>query len=46
MNMKAIREWLNRRPFEPFVLRLCSGEGCEVLHPENVVNSVQALQAA
>jgi hypothetical protein len=35
--MEMIREWLNRRPFEPFVLRLADGEAHEVRHPENVV---------
>lgn len=37
MNMETIREWLNRRPFEPFVIRLSNGETHEVRHPENVV---------
>lgn len=37
MNMESIRQWLNRRPFEPFVLRLSNGETHEVRHPENVV---------
>jgi len=37
MNMETIREWLNRRPFEPFVVRLSNGEAHEVRHPENVV---------
>ena len=36
MNMETIREWLNRQPFEPFVLRLSNGEVHEVCHPENV----------
>lgn len=36
MNMDTIREWLDRRPFEPFVLRLSKGEAHEVRHPENV----------
>ena len=26
MNADTIREWLNRRPFEPFELRLSNGE--------------------
>ena len=34
--METIREWLNRRPFEDFVLRLSKGEAYEVRHPENV----------
>jgi len=36
MNMETIREWLNRAPFEPFVLRMSNGEIHEVRHPENV----------
>ena len=36
MNMETIREWLHRRPFEPFVLRLSNGEVHEVRHPENL----------
>ncbi len=36
MNSEIIREWLNRKPFEPFVLRLSNGEAHEVRHPENV----------
>lgn len=26
MNMDTIREWHNRQPFEPFVLRMSNGE--------------------
>lgn len=37
MSIETIREWLNRRPFEPFMLRLSNGETHEVRHPENVV---------
>jgi hypothetical protein len=36
MNADAIREWLNRRPFEPFEIRLSNGERYEVRHPELV----------
>jgi len=36
MNGDAVREWLNRRPFEPFVLRLSNGEAYEIRHPENL----------
>lgn len=36
MNMDTIREWLNRQPFEPFVLKLSNGEAHEVRHPENI----------
>ncbi len=34
MNAETIREWLNRRPFEPFELRLSNGEAYQVRHPE------------
>jgi hypothetical protein len=34
MNMETIREWLNRHPFEPFVLRMSNGEVHEVRHSE------------
>ena len=34
MNADAIREFLNRRPFEPFVIRMSDGEAHEVRHPE------------
>ena len=36
MNTETIREWLNRHPFEPFVLSMSNGETYEVRHPENV----------
>jgi len=36
MNADTIREWLNRRPFEPFELRLSNGESHPVRHPEVV----------
>ena len=34
--METIREWINRHPFQPFVLRLSNGESHVVGHPENV----------
>ena len=34
MNADAIREFLNRRPFEPFVIRMSDGKAYEVRHPE------------
>lgn len=34
MNADAIRELLQRRPFEPFVIRMSNGEAHEVRHPE------------
>ena len=36
MNAETLREWLNRRPFEPFELRLSNGEVYRVRHPEVV----------
>lgn len=36
MNMDTIREWLNRQPFQAFVLRMSNGEAYEVRHPENL----------
>jgi hypothetical protein len=34
MNADAIREMLQRQPFQPFVIHLSSGETHEVRHPE------------
>jgi hypothetical protein len=36
MNSDTIREWINRRPFEPFEVRLSNGESYQVRHPEVV----------
>jgi hypothetical protein len=36
MNAEAIRPFILRRPFEPFVIRMSSGETHEVHHPECV----------
>ena len=41
MNIETIREWMQRTPFVPFVLRLSNGEEHtgeehEVRHPENI----------
>ena len=36
MNTDAIREWLTKQPFRPFILNLSNGESHEVRHPENV----------
>ena len=36
MNADAIRDFLRREPFEPFVIRLSNGEAHEVRHPECV----------
>ena len=37
MNQQTLREWLDRRHFEPFVVTLSSGETHEVRHPENAI---------
>ena len=34
MNYETFRELLDRRPFEPFEIRLSNGEKYEVRHPE------------
>jgi len=34
MGVETIREWLNRKPFEPFELRRSNGETYQVRHPE------------
>jgi hypothetical protein len=36
MNAETIREWMQRRPFEPFVISLSNGETHEIRHPENL----------
>jgi hypothetical protein len=46
MNVEAIREWLNRLPFEPFVLRLSNGEEYQVRHPGLVALSRTRLAIA
>jgi len=37
MNADAIREFLRREPFEPFVIRLSNGETHEVRQPECLI---------
>jgi hypothetical protein len=37
MNTEAIREWLSRKPFQPFLICLSDGESYPVKHPENVI---------
>jgi hypothetical protein len=34
MNADAIREFVRREPFEPFVIRMSNGEVHEIRHPE------------
>jgi hypothetical protein len=37
MSASAIKEQLSRQPFEPFRLRLSSGDAYEVRHPETAL---------
>ena len=37
MNSDVIREWLARRPFEPFLVKFSNGDSYEIRHPENVI---------
>jgi hypothetical protein len=37
MSVAVIRESLSRRPFEPFRIRLSSGDALDVKHPENAL---------
>jgi hypothetical protein len=37
MSAAAIKESLSRRPFEPFRIRLSSGDSLEVRHPEHAL---------
>ncbi|HEX6986412.1 MAG TPA: hypothetical protein VF170_13600 [Planctomycetaceae bacterium] len=37
MTADAIRELLNKHPFEPFTLVMSNGERHEVRHPENTI---------
>ena len=37
MNADAIREFVRREPFEPFVIRTSNGESHEVRHPECLI---------
>jgi hypothetical protein len=34
MNAETVREMLNRRPFEPFEVRMSNGDRYQVRHPE------------
>jgi hypothetical protein len=37
MNAETIREWIDRRPFQSFVVHLAGGETHQIRHPENVI---------
>ena len=44
MNADAIREFLHREPFEPFVIRMSNGETHEVRHPECLRDANQSAR--
>jgi hypothetical protein len=37
MSIHALRDALRRRPFDPFKIRLSSGDSYDVNHPENAL---------
>ena len=37
MTLEAIRQYLQRRPFEPFQLRLSNGDVYQVMHPDQAL---------
>ncbi len=34
MTAEALRDWMQRRPFEPFRIMMSSGDAYEIRHPE------------
>jgi hypothetical protein len=34
MTAEALRDWMQRRPFEPFRITMASGDAYEIRHPE------------
>ena len=44
MNADAIRDFLRREPFEPFVIRMSNGEAHEVRHPECAIVVMMLLR--
>lgn len=34
MTAEALRDWMQRRPFEPFRITMSSGDAYEIRHPE------------
>jgi hypothetical protein len=43
MDLNGIREALQRRPFEPFTMKLADGRGLAVTHPEVVAVGARRL---
>ena len=37
MTLEAIREYLFRRPFEPFQIRLSNGDSYDIRHPDQAM---------
>ncbi len=43
MHVRDLEQWLKAKPFEPFVMRLSSGEKIRVDHPDAAVPGTNAV---
>jgi hypothetical protein len=43
MHVRDLEHWLKARPFEPFVMRLSSGETVRVNHPDAAIPGTNAV---
>lgn len=43
MHVRDLEHWLKAKPFEPFVMRLSSGETVHVNHPDAAVPGTNAV---
>jgi hypothetical protein len=43
MHVRDLEKWLKAKPFEPFVMRLTSGESVRVDHPDAAVPGTNAV---
>jgi hypothetical protein len=43
MHVRDLEHWLKARPFEPFVMRLTTGESIRVDHPDAAVPGTNAV---
>jgi len=43
MTRESVREWTQRQPFEPFVLRLSNGNEYQIKHPEFAMPSLDTV---
>jgi hypothetical protein len=43
MHVRDLEQWLKAKPFEPFVMRLSSGESVRVDHPDAAVPGTNAV---